>query len=72
MKLLLHLAGIFLLSINSYGQQEFQYRVKINNLESLDYKLSLGEISNLFAPCKTTHSQDGTFIYTTTHERDQT
>ena len=64
MKLIL-LFTVLISSLNTFCQQEIEYQIKIQNFEELDYKRTLGEISNLFAPCSTTHKSDGTLIFRT-------
>lgn len=61
---------VSILSFNSFGQQEIDYMLKIQNFEELEYKFTLGQISELFAPCSTTHLSDGTLIFKTEHPVD--
>jgi hypothetical protein len=64
--------AISALSFHISAQQETEYRLKLQNFEGSDYKLALGQISNLFVPCTTSHSSDGTLLYTTKHDVDTT
>jgi len=62
--------SLTLLTFNLFSQPQNEYRLQIENLQQYDVKSTLGEISDLFAPCSTTHSSDGTFIFLTYHDID--
>lgn len=61
---------LLITSTIAWSQHDYKYQIKLNDIQSFDYKSTLGLVSTIFEPCTTTHLPNGTFVFTANHQID--